>query len=96
MANHNPSTSPNPQKSMWTPHRSGKYMILPTVDALISRAQDRSIPRDATVRVSPVNRELQHRGRLEELRKNLQAAGIKLVVDAAVGQTEVRVETPKG
>ena len=95
MANHTPGTTPNAPNSMWTPHRSGKYMILPTVDALIVRAQDRSIPRDATVRVSPVNPELQRNGRLEEVRRNLQAAGIKLVVDAAVGQTEVRVETPK-
>jgi hypothetical protein len=95
MANPTPSSNSNAQKSMWTPHRSGKYMILPTVDALISRAQDRSIPRDATVRVSPVNPELQRNGRLEEVRRNLEAAGVKLVVDAAVGQTEVRVETPK-
>jgi hypothetical protein len=70
-------------------------MILPTVDALISRAQDRSIPRDATVRVSPVHPELQRAGRLEEVRKNLSAAGVKFVVDAAVGQTEIRVEAPK-
>ena len=95
MADQTPSTTPNAQKSMWTPHPSGKYMILPTVDALIVRAQDRSIPRDATVRVSPVNPELQRNGRLEEVRRTLHAAGIKLVVDAAVGHAEVRVETPK-
>ena len=94
MANHTPGTTPNAPNSMWTPHRSGKYMILPTVDALITRAQDRSIPRDATVRVSPDNPEIQTPAQLDEVQDTLTACGIKLVKDPALGKTDIKVDPP--
>jgi len=95
MANQSQSTTSSTPKSAKMPRAPGKVTTFPTVDALIARAQDRTIARESTVRLSPENPEVQRAGRLDEVRKNLNAAGLKLVVDAAVGKSEIRVEPPK-
>jgi len=65
-----------------------------TIDDLVERAEDRLIPRGSTVRVSPDNPELKSPAALSETRDSLEACGIKLVQDSAVGAKEIRIDPP--
>jgi hypothetical protein len=65
-----------------------------TIDDLLERAEDRLIPKGSTVRVSPDNPELKSPAALSETRDSLEACGIKLVQDPAVGAKEIKIDPP--
>ena len=81
-------TAPQPPKPPVQP------APITSIDDLLERAEDRLIAKGSTVRVSPDNPELKLPSQLEEARDTLEACGVKLVQDPALGATDIRVEPP--
>ena len=65
-----------------------------SIDDLLERAEDRLIAKGSVVRVSPENPELKSPTSLSEARDSLEACGIKLVQDPALGAKEIKIDPP--